>query len=961
MNKKYSLLKKVLITMTRGDPFMFYSSFNPMLPVQPINAYGHQAALILQLMPRRPIRVLIGDEVGLGKTIEAIAVLRYLELRGEIKHVLILLPRVLIQQWRDELLRMGVDTPQIRILESKNLHSLGAQLDNGYYLISIDLAKREEHLEKLREYEWDALVVDEVHNCGGNKRGDAVKVLARKSEHVLLLSATPHRGDSDGYLWRLRVLDPYIDPKKADTPDFYRKTHNSLLFRRTKHIVNSVEGKEIFKRCEFTTAIVDPTDEEKKFMENVVNFIESLLDRHDYDTARQLIAVILKKRASSSPQAALNTFKKLLEGIRKSNIKEHNNLRVSDRTIDDILGEDYTEIELDEDEDIDDELQEVVGHFASILTSTDEEKLTQLLEMGNRILRNDTKLKSVLSIIENYINRDEKVIVFTEYRDTLEYILPKIKELVGEGAVVSLSGKNKSEFESIKTTFWKNPGVKVLVATDVAAEGLNLQVASVVINYEPPWSPIKIDQRIGRVWRIGQEKDVNVYNVVLSAPGDRDVVEKLYTKIMNVTEALEDTKPLLGQSAEIYKATATAEQGLWKIDPELSDEKETKRPSKISEFNLILGGISGDLDQHIRALIQMLRNLNRKVEEYAIYPQEKADNIRDMLINICSTTNIDQYKRALEDLHTSLENMLESKVHLPITGDSLLTLIGSITDKFLKDYPEDIDYPIELVSLSAEFKEGENSEIYIIGNKNWEIPVIFKKKEGKVLIGAELLRYMADVYKAPVLVAANTNNVKHNPLSLLKVKKQPQSFATNIKKALEDYRDLCKIEARSKCEPIGSIGDLNAKLLARIVHAPQHHEGHLSTWSTTEEKATVEEAAMKVVMEYEKRQGREPRDVSSSHHYDIESVDASGEVRHIEVKGHKGLRNLYAELTEKEFEEAQKLGDKYWLYIVANLRETPKGIDTSDARVFEFRDPMHTMEYEIYKNIRVIMKPKNVI
>ena len=963
MNEQYSLLKKILRTMTRGDPFMFYSSFFPISTVEPINVYGHQASLILQLMPRRPIRVLIGDEVGLGKTIEAIATLRYLEQRGEVLHVLVLLPRVLIQQWRDELMRMGVDTPQIHVLESKNLHSLSAHLENGYYLISIDLAKREEHLDKLKEYDWDALVVDEVHNCGTNKRGEAVSALAKRSKHVLLLSATPHRGDSVGYLKRLKILDPYIESKKADTPDFYRKTHNSLLFRRTKHIVNSVEGKEIFKRCEFITAIVDPTPEEKEFMEKLVEFIEELLQSNDYNNARQLIAVILKKRASSSPKAALNTFEKLLEGIRESKLREMNeDESISTKLIDDILGEDYTTIEVDEDEDIDDEMQDAVAHYAAILSADDEEKLTQLLEMGNRILNNDTKLNTVLSIIKNYIDRGEKVIVFTEYRDTLTYILPKLKEVVGEQSVVSLSGKNKNEFESIKREFWHNPGVKVLVATDVAAEGLNLQVASVVINYEPPWSPIKIDQRIGRVWRIGQTKDVNVYNIVLGASGDKDVVEKLYTKIMNVTEALEDTKPLLGRNAEIYKVTATAERGLWKVDPELSDEKESQRPSKISEFNLILGDISGDLDKHISALLHMLKNLNRKVEEYSIFPREKADNIRDMLNKICSTTNIDRYKRALEDLHNSLEKTFPNISHTPVIDNKLPKLILSILNNYLKDFTEDINYPIELVSLSTEFKRGSEYEIYIVGNDNWEIPVIFKKKGNKVLIGAEALEYIVDVFKGPVLVTANANiNKKGDPVAIMITKTKPQKFVTSISKVVSDYEDTCKIEARSKCEQISTIGQLKVNLLAKIVHVPQRSVGPAKSWSSTADKANVEEAAIIVVMEYEKANGRKPRDVSSNSHYDIESVTSDGETRYIEVKGHKGFEDIYAELTEKEYEEAQRLGEKYWLYIVVNLRETPKGIDISRARVFEFRDPLNTMEYEIYTTARVILRPKNVI
>jgi len=671
LTREKILLKKIVQSLSYDPVLFFYNHLNPTLAKylrNPIVAYLHQVDLFSRLQLRRPIRVLIGDEIGLGKTIEATAILRYLNIRGEIKRVLIITPKILVNQWKDELKRVGITYFDIREIKRTNIKTFAREnFKDGHYIASIDLVKREEHKKIIEEINWDMIVVDEAHNAGYNTqrwkliRDLVCKEKARK-KHVILLSATPHRGNPLDYLYRLYLLDPYLSEEKVrrrdlDNKDFYRLTHGSILFRRTKELVNEIEGKKIFTNCNFYAVAVEPTHDEREFSHILVNFLRDKISSiyEERPSLAALLAVLVRKRASSSPDAAIKTLSHILEGLSKKVPTEEVIISEYEEDIESILGIDYGEMK-EMEKDIDDIVEKLVKKCTNILDKSDERTIKKLIEIANRIKVDDSKLNAVVTIVEKYLNQGNKVIIFTEYRDTLEYLktkFQKLSEKYGEGFLETISGKDKDRFEEVKEKFRENK-CNLLIATDVASEGLNLQVANIVINYEAPWSPIKLEQRIGRVWRLGQKQDVNIYTAFMGTDADVDIMRNLYGKLLAMREALDEVKPLLGESVQIaYRVTATASEGLWKTRgvefTEVEVEFEGKK-EKINEFRLVLASLKGRLSQYVESLLCLLARMNEELSRKSVYPYVNPDEMRGYLEQRISTTSskvYEEYSRQL--------------------------------------------------------------------------------------------------------------------------------------------------------------------------------------------------------------------------------------------------------------------------------------------------------------------------
>ena len=252
-----------------------------------IDPLNHQLELLASLTLREPIRALIADEVGLGKTMEAALVVKYYsKIRERNPLVLIVVPRVLLEQWKEEL-REKFDV-EVKELRRDNLREVKAMpLRDKWYIISIDLMKRKENLKELKSVPWNFIIVDEAHKLGypkGQKptqRYEAVKALSRYNNvNLLLLTATPHRGDPLDYLARLRLIDPYLSLKLSVlvTEDFYHLTRNSIVFRRTKLDINEIyEKREVFKNASYKAYIVKSSACEKEFYEKALELVKMLI------------------------------------------------------------------------------------------------------------------------------------------------------------------------------------------------------------------------------------------------------------------------------------------------------------------------------------------------------------------------------------------------------------------------------------------------------------------------------------------------------------------------------------------------------------------------------------------------------------------------------------------------------------------------------------------------------------
>ena len=524
------------------NPFFIYGGKNPLL---------HQTEIVAKVLFLKPTRILIADVIGLGKTISALRILKTISNYKAINRILIAVPSVLIDQWIDEMKSMGI-TPQKIEKATLDFLSRHKELPSGWYIGSIDTLKRDEYFRLLLRNKWDGIIVDEAHKLGipGNypnmrwkRLGKLIRV--NKDSILILLSATPHRGKPNDYLSRLALIDPSLLKvtnvnsleKVFDTPEYYLRTHNIIVFRRNKEDINRIyEQREIFKPCNMLAILVEPSDEERKLLRIITelatgylsNYYRWIMEEINWKTSKvqsliALLRAVIIKRSLSSPQALLKTFSKLIERRGKfvellecgyspdralEEITKH--IEKYGRELDEILTGDIGESEIELDEKFD----ELATYFDKFLDEGAIKRLSEATEYAKKILQESLKdskletLKRILSLVLEASPEDlpdefrelasGKVIVFTEFKDTAYYIYDRIKKWVerrfsSEDVVRIFTSDNRNEIEDIKK-WLSEEGKKILITTNVAGEGLNLQHANVIVNYEITWSPIRLEE-----------------------------------------------------------------------------------------------------------------------------------------------------------------------------------------------------------------------------------------------------------------------------------------------------------------------------------------------------------------------------------------------------------------------------------------------------------------------------------
>ncbi|HIH73329.1 MAG TPA: DUF3883 domain-containing protein [Thermococcaceae archaeon] len=961
--------KGILREVILHNPAFFYTSLTAP-GRKPIMPFKHQFQPLYHAMVSRPVRLLIGDEIGLGKTVQALAIARYLELKGEARKILVLVPKILREQWRQEIKRVGGIA---RVIESGGDVENRLKNTNGYTVVSVDLAKRSPHREKFLSIDWDLIIVDEVHNLTvGTQRYDFLRDLVRlgkKDLNLIFLSATPHKGDPKDYLGRLALLDTTLteDYLKLDKPLFYKKTRDTLVMRRTKRVVNELEGRDVFQKCDFIAVVVDVSEAEKMFLAELDKTLFEMIKNARENSPEALLAVLVRKRASSSYEAAIKTISKIAESANYPGEGKAERIR---KYIENLFGLGYDEIELEEFNEVDDALEKIIEEYSSFLDYRQLTAFQRLLQLGQKIGEKDSKLDMVANIVAYHLKKGEKVIIFTEFKDTLEYVFRRLPVVLRENYGINIDqndisilygGMKSSEVETQMRRFEQNG--KLLISTDVASEGLNLQVASVLINYEAPWSPIKLEQRVGRIWRLNQTKETTAYTIFLVAETDLYVLDALYRKIMNISEAIGSApklgKPIFGK--QMYSGDF---EKLWKEEAPEEGIGE-KQPS---EYELVFASIKKELGGYAGAIISTLKILRQNIEK--IIPSETAKQVMEELKNILVPEDFDsevvsrvfmEYflkvleKKYIADVKPLLHSIVNKSVVFP--GYAVkIGIKGDIEPHYL--------YFVELVST----KTGKNLHRY---------PVLIKMEgeKPKYYYGTQFVKYLIDLLSnEPILMGRAKPNLESELLKsklltlardrFYRVREKYRSYdkafsRQKLKKGslfLEtkvEVREVIRIEGVSEeafhlakyvPQDILEIYDLSEKDVEPITD--EYKRAIERNFVPLEDILKSEQKAMQLVMQLEKARleakygsngNWSVEDVSLKEHYDIKVVEPEGE-RYIEVKGHKPLL-LTAELTQAEygFATAPENADKYWIYIVSNLGKRkpvilkihkPFGIDT---------------------------------
>lgn len=910
-------------------------------------------------MLSRPVRVLIADEIGLGKTIQALAIARYLELRGEAKKILILVPKILREQWKQEIRRVGGKPIVItsgneveRILHRKTDPDDVAE----YFVVSIDLAKSQNHSEKFSAIEWDLLIVDEVHNVTCNtQRYDFVKNLIEKSKedlNIVFLSATPHRGYPKDYIERLRLLDPKLtaDWNVLDSEKFYRRTHGVLVFRRTKKVVNDLEKKQIFKKCDFNAVIVDITEEERRFFEELDGVLFEMVKDVYMNSPVALLAVLLRKRAASSYESALKTINNIIKNQYSGSSGED----IPEDQIKQIFGLGYDEMELEENLEIDDLINNIINSVIGKypLTSGQINALKRILEIGKSIGKNDSKLKTLAEVLAHHLKRNEKVIVFTEFKDTLEYLRNNLPPLLKQEYDIPLSeekdisvlhGGMKSEEIENQVGKFSNDG-KLLISTDVASEGLNLQVANILINYEIPWSPIKLEQRVGRIWRLNQTRETIAYTLLLNHEVDLQILESLYQKILNITDAV-GSGPDVGKP--VFGTRTLSGNFEYRLE-NVQDEETSDFP--VSEFELMLSAIKRrDLDEQTKRIISTLKSLRTRIEE--VVPLDTSNEIQDELKLVLSPDDMEP-EVALEKLKKYISSFERNFV-----SNVASYLYGILTNK--KHDPL-LDGKCLKIVVRGESKEYRLFQVKVIDQerKIYEYPILIEidgNGSPQLYRGTSLLEKLADVFSREWFVIECANRKDKMDVQTVKLIERSARDLQGIMNKHKDYDDklnesfmktgslfrklntksseILRVEGLSDRE-FSVFKLLHPSILEILGLSPNSIELPSSDYERFTERSFVpiedilecERKAMEIVMSIERKRLVEKygesadwkvEDVSLKEHYDIKVSEPEGE-KYIEVKGHKPLW-LSAELTEAEAGFARKNQDRYWIYIVSNL------------------------------------------
>lgn len=547
--------------------------FDPMMAVHTSNVepLPHQISAVYEAMlPKQPLRFVLADDPGAGKTIMAGLLIRELVMRADAKRILIVSPGSLSEQWQDELLeKFGLEFELFSREKQDQCHSRNYFSEQNRLIARLDqLSRNEEYQQLLQQTEWDLIVVDEAHKMSASYFGNKVnetgrfklgKFLGSITRHFLLMTATPHNGKEEDFQLFMSLLDGdrfygkfREGAHKVDITDLMRRMVKEELLR--------FDGKPLFPQRFAYTVSYTLSDAEVMLYDKVTDYVREEMNRADrLDGKRKgtvgFALTQLQRRLASSPQAiytSLSRRRKKLDA-RLDELK----LKVRADTLRENLAEYTVTKKLDLPDNLDEaeeelSAEEYEAYSEQVVDQATAAETIPELEAEIIILRGlesdaaavvqsgkDRKWEEFSRLLQDTPEmraadgRQRKLIVFTEHRDTLSYLLMRVRGLLGrEEAVVTIhGGTNRDDRRKIQEEFRNNPDVQVLIATDAAGEGVNLQNANLMVNYDLPWNPNRMEQRFGRIHRIGQREVCHLWNLVAAQTREGQVFQTLLHKL----------------------------------------------------------------------------------------------------------------------------------------------------------------------------------------------------------------------------------------------------------------------------------------------------------------------------------------------------------------------------------------------------------------------------------------------
>lgn len=566
--------------------------FDPYLAVRTsaIDPLPHQISAVYEnMLPKMPLRYVLADDPGAGKTIMAGLLVKEMLARGDLKRCLIVCPGNLVEQWQDELYRkFGL---KFTILTNDLLEASvtrNAFKEHDLCIARLDKLSRSEDVQGLlKDTTWDLVVVDEAHKMSATVFGGEVKytkryqlgqLLGETTENLLLMTATPHNGKPEDFQLFMALIDRdrfegarhrkqnprelvppdaliHDVPENVFKPDF---DVSDVMRRLVKEELLRFDGRPLFpeRRAQTVTYTLSPAEADLYAM--VTDYVTDEFNRADRLDGKRKNSVgfaltILQRRLASSPEAIYQSLRRRRERLesRLLEVRDQANGTGSYSTVfnqfdEDFDEDDYTPEEL---EGIEDDVIDTASASATAAELEAEIATLKVLERKANEVRmsgEDRKWDELSRLLQDNSDmfgpdgRREKLIVFTEHKDTLEYLATKIRQLLGsQDAVLTIKGgMPRDERHKAEELFKQDKNVRILVATDAAGEGINLQRAHLMVNYDLPWNPNRIEQRFGRVHRIGQTEVCHLWNLVAKETREGQVFDRLFQKLEEERTAL---------------------------------------------------------------------------------------------------------------------------------------------------------------------------------------------------------------------------------------------------------------------------------------------------------------------------------------------------------------------------------------------------------------------------------------
>ncbi len=627
----------------------FGRQFNPAFAIETsrIHPLLHQRFAVYERMLKQdPLRFLLADDAGAGKTIMTGLYVREMMSRERLDRVLIVPPAGLVGNWRREL--WNLFRLDFRIVDGAD-----AGADNPFrgsggdrVIVSLDTLAGDKMFDVLRRADrgYDLIVFDEAHKLSVHERGNRVDRTRRyqlaealavgaspegrfggldwTARHLLLLTATPHMGKSLPYAWLWRLLDAEAFGAVEAVRRASRSTRGRHFLRRTKEEMTGLDGGPLYppRECDtFSYRLSGGEDGEQDLYERTTRYLDECYGRAlDNRPAVELAKTVFQRRLASSTWALLRSFERRIEKLtRTAEAIENGELtaelllqrqrRLSERHRRDYFDDAAADDDMAADgwaegnEAYEDAVLGAVTVVGAEELRREAEQVEDLAGQARQLIASgtETKFEQLRHVLEDPDCKNEKWLIFSEHRDTVDHLVRRLEGLGYRGHTAQIhGGMDWRERERQVAAFRRPNGARYMVATDAAGEGINLQFCRLMVNYDIPWNPARLEQRMGRIHRYGQQSEVRIFNLVAGSTREGRVLRVLLDKLEAIREELSSDKVFdvvgrlfEGESLTRFMARATSDEGERRAVERVEQAVDASRVKRIDERDADVYGV----------------------------------------------------------------------------------------------------------------------------------------------------------------------------------------------------------------------------------------------------------------------------------------------------------------------------------------------------------------------------------